>query len=165
MDIVKGSDKILLFRIEGEIADAWKIGFQTEHERSESQGYDATETKDGSVMSPGVYEASYSLSALYAKASGKIADVKDALRNQKKLEIWEIETYDKEGATVGGEYSEAYITDLSESSPAEGNVELSIEAMVQGKPISGEVNVTPALLALIARADEERAFVQPTEEV
>lgn len=165
MDIVKGSDKILLFRIEGEEGDAWKMTFQTEHERSESQDYESTETKDGSTMSPGAYEATYSLTALYEQGSTKIADVKDALRNSKKLEIWEVETYDIETESVGGEYSEAYLTSVSESAPAEGNIELSMEATVQGKPISGDVDVTSALKALIARADAERAFVQPTEEV
>ena len=163
MEVLQGKDSILLFRIDGEATDAWKLAFQTEHNWDESRDYESTETKDGAVKTAGAYTSEISMTALYEQGSQKIKDIRHALREGEVIHVWEVETFDLESATIGGEYAEGNITTLGKASPSEGNVELTMDLSTT-KPISGEVTVTPTLLEIIARADDQREFVQPTED-
>ena len=87
------------------------------------------------------------------------------MRDVKPIELWDINTVDADvETTLEGDYSVCNLTTLDFSNGTEGNVEVSLELQVQGKPISGEVNVTQELTDIIKRIEEEREFVQPTEE-
>ena len=67
--------------------------------------------------------------------------------------------------TIPGDYSTDVVTSFSKSAGADGNVEVSIETEVEGTIISGDVTVTPELLAILQKISEEQAFVQPIAEV
>ena len=167
MATLSGIEKILLFRIEGEAGNAWKVPYQSEHELSESRDYEVTETKDGSTSSAGAYEGTFSLTALAEQGGETIAELKEIIRerNPRKVEVWEIETTDVETADViPGEYTLCNLTDLTSSAPVDGNVEISLDFSIVGRPIAGEVNVTPELQAIVQSIDEDREFVQPMEE-
>lgn len=167
MATLSGIERILLFRIEDEVGNAWKLAYQTEHELSESRDYEINETKDGSINSAGAYEGTISASAYMAQGDAYITELKEVIRerNPRKVEVWDIETAnaDEEALTIPGEYAVCNLTDLTQSAPVDGEVELSLDFSIEGRPYSGDVNVTPELLAIIQRIDEERAFVQPME--
>ena len=168
METVKASDIIMLFRIQGEEGNAWKVGLQTDSSTDESRTYETTETKDGALKSAGAYEGSHSVSALLPKGDEYIAKIKNLVRkpNPEKLEVWEIDRSDiAEETTIPGEYSTDVVTSVSTSAGSEGEVEVSFDTEVEGTIISGEVNVTPELLAILQLISEEQAFVQPMEEV
>jgi len=167
MATLSGVEKILLFRIEGEAGNAWKVPYQSEHELSESRDYEVTETKDGSTSSAGAYEGTFSLTALAEQGGQTITELKEIIRerNPRKVEVWELETTDvEEGPTIPGEYTLCNLTDLSSSAPVDGNVEITLDFSIVGRPISGDVDVTPELSSIIQSIDEEREFVQPMEE-
>lgn len=167
METVKASDIIMLFRIQGEAGNAWKVGLQTDSSTDESRTYESTPTKDLTIKSPGAYEGSHSVTALLPKGDEYIARIKNLVRkaNPERLEVWEIDRSDiAEETTIPGEYSTDVVTSVSTSAGSEGEVEVSFDTEVEGTIISGEVNVTPELLAILQLISEEQAFVQPMEE-
>ena len=168
METVKASDIIMLFRIEGEEGNAWKVGLQTDSSTDESRTYETTQTKDGARKSAGTYEGSHSISALLPKEDEYIPRIKGLVRkaNPERLEVWEIDRSDiAEGVTIPGEYSTDVVTSVATSAGSEGEVEVSFDTEVEVTIISVEVNVTPELLAILQLISEEQAFVQPMEEV
>ena len=168
METVKASDIIMLFRIQGEAGNAWKVGLQTDSSTDESRTYESTPTKDLTIKSPGAYEGSHSVTALLPKGDEYIARIKNLVRkaNPERLEVWEIDRSNiAEETTIPGDYSTDVVTSFSKSAGADGNVEVSIETEVEGTIISGDVTVTPELLGILQKISEEQAFVQPIEEV
>ena len=164
METVKATDIIMLFRIKGETGDAWKVGLQTDSSTDESRTYETTQTKDGARKSAGAYEGTHSVTALLPKGDEYIARIKDLVRkpNPEKLEVWEIDRSDiAEETTIPGDYSTDVVTSVSTSAGSEGEVEVSFETEVEGTIISGEVNVTSDLLAILQLSSEEQEFVQP----
>lgn len=162
---VLGKNKLLLVRVEGKSGNAWKPAFQTEHSFDESRDFESDPTKDGSVLSPGEYEGSLSFTVFQKVGDDQIKDLKTQVRNPNpdRLEVWEVDTTDMSKATVPGVYAKTYINSVNGSNPTDGKVEYSIDAQVDGYPIDGEINVTPALKALVETLAEEQEFVQPTE--
>lgn len=169
MDLVQATDIIFLLRIQGETDDAWKLAFQTDTSTDESREYETTPTKDRNVKSPGAYEGSHSLTALLGKGDELIQKVKDQVRkpNPEGVEVWEINRSELNEDAIGtlpGEYSKDVVTSFGQSAGAEGNVELSIETEIEEGPISGEVEITPTLLAMLQQVSNELDFEQPTTE-
>ena len=164
MDLVQAIDLIYLFRIQGEEGNAWKVAFQTDGTQDETRNYETTPTKDGAKKTAGDYEGSHSLTSLLAKGDEDIRKINNLVRkdNPEKLEVWEIDRSDiAEETTIPGDYSTDVVTSFSKSAGADGNVEVSIETEVEGTIISGDVTVTPELLAILQKISEEQAFVQP----
>lgn len=169
MELVSAVDLIALFRLEGDVKNAWKLGFQTDTSADESRTYETTPTKDRNVKSPGAYEATRSITALLAKGDTQIRMMKEQVRakSPKRLEVWLIDRSDiddSETTTLPGDYSIDVITNVSPSAGTDGNVEYSIETEVEEGVVSGEVTVTPELRAILSEIANELEFVQPTEE-
>ena len=167
MSTIKAVNKLFLFRIEGESGDAWKVAYQTDASTSESRAYDSNETKDGTVKAAGAYEASHSLTSYLKAEDTYISKLKGLVRNaDSRLEVWGIDRTDinseEPAAVLPGEYSVDVVTGVSESAGADGNVEVSIDTEVENGIISGEVEVSAALKALLVRVSDEFEFVQPT---
>lgn len=161
---VHGKHKILLFRIEGEASDAWRLPYQTEHSFSESRDFESTPTKDGTVLSPGEYEGTFSITALQKVGDDHLKGLRSQVRsdNPDRIELWEIDVTDLEGATVPSTRAKAYINSIEGSNPSDGNVEYSIELQIDGKPKDMDVDVTPALLEIVELTEREIAEEQPT---
>ena len=156
MSTIKAVNKLFLFRIEGEAGDAWKVAYQTDASTSESRAYDSNETKDGTVKAAGAYEASHSLTSYLKAEDTYISKLKGLVRNaDSRLEVWGIDRTDinseEPAAVLPGEYSVDVVTSVSESAGADGNVEVSIDTEVENGIISGEVEVSAALKALLDR--------------
>ena len=160
---VHGRNKILLFRIEGEAGNAWKLPKQTEHSLSESRDFESTPTKDGTELSAGEYEATASITALQAIGNDKLKDLTSIVRddNPDRIELWEIDVTDLEGVSVPSTRFKSYITSIDSDNPSDGNVEYSIELQIDKKPIAMAVDVTPELLAIVQAAEEEIQEEQP----
>lgn len=161
---VEAVDKIVLFRIEGEEGNAWKVAYQTEITTEESREYDSEATKDGTVKSAGAYEGTHSFTAFLSKKDEYIKKIKALVRDAspKKLEVWVIDRSDLDGAlNLPGEYSTDVVTSVSESAGADGKVEVSVDSEVEGTIIAGDVTVTPELTAMLKQIAEEQEFVQP----
>lgn len=163
---VHGKHKILLFRIEGEAGNAWRLPYQTEHSFSESRDFESTSTKDGSILSPGEYEGTVSITALQKVGDDQLKNLKSQVRsdNPDRIELWEIDVTDLDGETVPSTRAKAYINSIEGSNPSDGNIEYSIELQIDLKPIEMDVDVSPALLELVELTEGEIAEEQPVGE-
>src|SRR5690625_7067576 len=106
MDTLLGQHNIFLFRFLGETGNAWKLAFQTDGTASETRDFSSDPTKDGNVSSPGAYEATYSLTSYLQKGDTYVNELKQAVRNPRSIEVWNIDTTDSdEEAALNGDYA------------------------------------------------------------
>lgn len=147
MSAVTGKKLIYLYRLESEAssADGTRIAFTTEDELSISADADATATKDGSVRGASVAELEKTMTSLMDADDAMIGKMKNAILNGSLIELWEV-NLDKPvtGQTnkYEGTYYQGYLSEFTASSPADGNVEVSMTVGINGKGATGSVTVT-----------------------
>ena len=146
MSAITGKNLIYLYRLASEAssADATRIAFTTEDELSISSDADATATKDGSVRGASVAELEKTCTSLMSKDDPMLPKLKGAILNGSLIEVWEA-NLDKPVANqtgkFAGTYYQAYLTEFTTSSPADGNVEVSMTFGINGKGADGNVTV------------------------
>lgn len=144
-EAVKGINQILLFRVLSDAATktGTKLAFQTEHEVTESKDSDSVATKDGSISIPGALETEISCTSILAKEDVMIKSLRDAMRANKLVEIWDI---DKTAEGVAGKfpatYYQGYVTEYSKTPGAEDLVEVSLSFAINGEGQDGEATLT-----------------------
>ena len=159
MSAVTGKNLIYLYRLESEKAteDGTRIAFTTEDELSISADADATATKDGSVRGASVAELEKTCTSLMDADDPMLPKLKSAILNGSLVELWEV-NLDKPVANqtnkYAGTYYQAYLSEFTESSPADGNVEVSMTFGINGKGADGSVTVTAS-----QHDDEQYTFV------
>jgi TP901-1 family phage major tail protein len=144
MSAVTGKNLVYLYRLASEASteDAVRIAFTTEDELSISADADATATKDGSVRGASVAELELTATSLMDADDPMIPKLKSAILNGSLLDVWEVNLdKPKTGNKFEGTYYQAYITEFTASSPADGNVEVSMTFGINGKGATGDVTV------------------------
>ena len=144
MSAVTGKNLIYMYRLNSESAtvDGVRIAFTTENEMSISSDADATATKDGSVRGASVAELELTAASLMDASDPMIPKLKSAILNGSLLDVWEVNLdKPKTGNKFEGTYYQAYITEFTTSSPADGNVEVSMTFGINGKGAEGDVTV------------------------
>ena len=144
MSAVTGKNLIYMYRLNSESAtvDGVRIAFTTENEMSISSDADATATKDGSVRGASVAELELTATSLMDATDPMIPKLKNAILNGSLLDVWEVNLdKPKTGNKFEGTYYQAYITEFTASSPADGNVEVSMTFGINGKGAEGDVTV------------------------
>jgi TP901-1 family phage major tail protein len=144
MSAVTGKNLIYMYRLNSEsaTADGIRIAFTTENEMSISSDADATATKDGSVRGASVAELELTATSLMDVDDPMIPKLKNAILNGSLLDVWEVNLdKPKTGNKFEGTYYQAYITEFTASSPADGNVEVSMTFGINGKGAEGSVTV------------------------
>lgn len=144
MSAVTGKNLIYMYRLNSESAtvDGVRIAFTTENEMSISSDADATATKDGSVRGASVAELELTATSLMDADDAMIPKLKSAILNGSLLDVWEVNLdKPKTGNKFEGTYYQAYITEFTASSPADGNVEVSMTFGINGKGAEGSVTV------------------------
>ena len=147
MSAVTGKDLVYLYRLasEASTADGTRIAFTTEDELSISSDADATATKDGSVRGASVAELEKTCTSLMDANDPMIGKLKGAILNGSLIEVWEANLAKPVTGKTGkfeGTYYQAYLTEFTASSPADGNVEVSMTFGINGKGADGSVTVT-----------------------
>lgn len=145
-EAVQGKKLIYLFRPLSKAAtnDAVAMAFTTENERTKSVDFESTETKDGSILTPGAMEHEVSATAILAKDDTMAEELEEALDNKELMEIWEA-NLDAEGSTPGtfkGRYMQGYLTEMTLTSSAEEHVEYETTFAINGSGVKGDVTVT-----------------------
>lgn len=143
---LSGKKIIYLYRIykNASTADATHLAFTTENGRTKSKDADSTETKDGSIRTPGATETEITASSILSQSDTFIDELEDALDGSELIEIWEVNLAEK-GATTGkykAWYFQGYITEIEQNSNAEDMVELSLTFGINGVGARGEATVT-----------------------
>lgn len=147
MSAVTGKNLIYLYRLESEkaTADGTRIAFTTEDEMSISADADATATKDGTVRGASVAELEKTCTSLMDADDPMLPKLKSAILNGSLVELWEA-NLDKPVANqtnkFEGTYYQAYLSEFNVSSPADGNVEVSMTFGINGKGADGSVTVS-----------------------
>ena len=146
MSAVTGKNLIYMYRLNSEsaTADGIRIAFTTENEMSISSDADATATKDGSVRGASVAELELTATSLMDADDAMIPKLKNAILNGSLLDVWEVNLDKPVSGSAGkfdGTYYQAYITEFTTSSPADGNVEVSMTFGINGKGAEGDVTV------------------------
>lgn len=148
---VSGKKLVYLYRILADAAttDGATLAFTTENSRTKSKDADSTETKDGTIRTPGAAEVEISATSLLAKGDTLIDMLEEAMDNDKIVEIWEAnleEPATGEGNTnkFKGTYYQGYITEFEKTSNAEDFVECSLTFGINGAGVKGDVTVTAA---------------------
>lgn len=146
-EAVKGNKLIYLFRIleEASTATGVTLAFTTENSVSYSKDSDSTVTKDGSIRVPGDMEVEITATALLSKGDEMYAKFKQAMIENKLIEIWEANL--EEPAESGenkfkGTYFQGYLTEFEKTSNAEDHVEVSTTFGINGTGVDGDVTVT-----------------------
>lgn len=146
-EAVRGKRLVYLYRIASKTAtdNGVTMAFTTENERTKSKDADSTETKDGSIRTPGASETEISVTSILAKGDELVDDLEAAMDNDELIEIWEANL--DEPAFGGdnkfkGMYFQGYITEFGKSSSAEDFVEISMTFGINGTGASGDVTVT-----------------------
>lgn len=146
-EAVKGNKLIYLFRIleEASTATGVTLAFTTENSVSYSKDSDSTVTKDGSIRVPGEMEVEITATALLSKGDEMYAKFKQAMIENKLIEIWEanLEEPAEGGANkFKGTYFQGYLTEFEKTSNAEDHVEVSTTFGINGTGVDGDVTVT-----------------------
>lgn len=146
-EAVKGNKLIYLFRIleEASTATGVTLAFTTENSVSYSKDSDSTVTKDGSIRVPGDMEVEITATALLSKGDEMYAKFKQAMKDNKLIEIWEanLEEPAKGGENkFKGTYFQGYLTEFEKTSNAEDHVEVSTTFGINGTGVDGDVTVT-----------------------
>lgn len=146
-EAVQGSRIIYLYRLLEEQAteDAFRIAFVTEDSISYSKDADSTVTKDGVIRTPSAVEIEKPMTCILAKGDVDIKKLKNAMLNDKVIELWEAnldEPVTGEENKFYGTYFQGYITSYEKTSNAEDMVEIQMTVGVNGKGADGEVTVT-----------------------
>ena len=145
---VKGKKMVYLFRVYDNRAtdNGTLLAFVTQNSRSTSVDSDTTDTKDGKIRTPGSPEITINSTSILPVGDAMIGKLDAAMLDNKIVECWEANLEEAGSGTnkYKGMYYQGYITSLEVSSPADGNVEITIEYGVNGKGASGDVTVTDA---------------------
>lgn len=146
-EAVQGKKLVYLYRIKSKAAsvDGVTLAFTTENSRTKSKDADTTETKDGSIRTPGASEIEITATSILAKGDTMIDDLEDAMDKDELIEIWEANLEapaTSDTNKFSGRYFQGYITEIEKSSNAEDMVEVSLTFGINGSGAKGDVTVT-----------------------
>lgn len=146
-DAISGKKIIYLYRVLENAAadDAATMAFTTENETSISKDADATVTKDGTVRTPNAAEIEITATSLFAKGDTLCDKMKQAMLQDKKMEVWEVnlaEPVESQTNKFKATYYQGYLTEFTKTSSAEDHVEISITFGVEGTGADGSATVT-----------------------
>lgn len=142
---VEGSKIIYLLRVKEDQATTagMVLAYTTQNSRSISSGVSTTQTKDGSVTTPGTVEETLSVTSYLSQADPMVEKLETALKEGKTMEIWEADlSQPTTGNKYKGKYWEGRISSWGLNTNADGLAELSTEYTLEGGGRSGNVTVT-----------------------
>lgn len=153
-DAIQGKKMVYMYRIKDDTSAASMIPFVTENERSKSKDADSTATKDGAVRTPGVAETEITGTSLLSVGDTMLAKLEEAMDEDSKIEVWEINLAEKGTDENAGKYKakyfEGYLTEFTVTSDAEDHVEVATTIGIDGNGEDGYATVTEEQEAVAA---------------
>ena len=154
-----GKDKILMFRelVTTPEEEAKRLALQTEHTWNYSRTTDLTQTKDGAVASIGGLEVTLEIAAVSSNDEVNTL-LFNAVKQGKKLEVWEVDLLSKHDATAADvsagyaettgvslydtKYAQGYLESWDLPSSAEAIEEFSTSMNIDFKPLKGKTELS-----------------------
>lgn len=141
---VEGKYSVLMFRLleDQKKKKGAKLALQTDHSLSSSTNTTVTITKDGPIVAVGSPEKEYNFSFFFSRGDTLAAELKKAHDQNLVVELWNpiIDPASVEGKHHGS-YCRGYITDYTESAPAEDYVKIDMTFKVDLIPQEGEITI------------------------
>lgn len=146
-EAVSGKKLVYLFRVlDSAATDAGvALAFTTENSLTMSKDADSTATKDGMIRTPGEMEVEITATAILSKGDTMYKKLKEAMKNDKLIEIWEANLAEQSGTGTNkfaGTYYQGYLTEFEMTSSAEDFVEVATTFGINGTGVDGDVTVT-----------------------
>lgn len=151
-EALKGVKQILMFRLlENKSKEsAQKLLFQVEHSNDMSADADATVTKDGNLNNEGAMEEEFTVSSILALGDETADMLEEAMRERKKVELWEINTQDEADQNkFHGKYMQGLLTSFTRNANSEDYVELEFTYKVDLVPQKGECTLTDEQVSVV----------------
>lgn len=143
-EATKGIDRFLMFRLFEEKTEknATKLALQTTHTIKEEAKADSEATKDGSIATQGALETTVEFEAI-ATDTDLNAMLHYAVKNQKKVEVWEIDMSKppKDGKYYS-QYGVGYLSSWETPADAENNTTIKTTLTVENKLVVGYATLT-----------------------
>lgn len=146
-EAVQGSRVVWRYRLKRDKNDesAFALAYTTENGYSKSKDSNATQTKDGAVVTVSGGETTANVTSLYELGSEYIDKMEDAYDNNLRLQVWRI-ILDEPGVDTDADKCKAtmfegYLTTFEESDTSEDLVEYSLEFLLEGNGVKGYATV------------------------
>lgn len=140
---VQGKQIILLIRVISDKPAANVLALETEHTVTMSKDASTTSTKQGTIRTPGQAEVEISASCVMSVGDTMIGKLRTAMETDELVEVWRANLAET-GTGAGkykGTYYQGYVTNVEESAPADGQVDVSLTFGVNGTGKTGDVTV------------------------
>lgn len=164
LEAVQGIEQILLFRLlkENETVTGTKLAFQTSHDLTETSESNSTPTKDGSVATVGSSSTELSCTSILARGDAMIKKLRQARRDNEKIEVWEVDVKDKDvDGKYGATYFQGFVTEFSKSPATEDAVEVSLSFVINGEGQDGRATLTAEQEEVVQYVFEDTTKVTP----
>ena len=160
---IKGDKLVFYYRLlkNEKTKDAMMIGYQTEGGENLSRDSDTTATKSGPIPVPGTLEVELSFTALVEKNGTAEKELKNALYDSEKVEIWLVNLGrpSTEENKYDASYYQGIVSQFEKSADADDFATYATTFKGEGKPQDGYVTVTKEEEEALAYAFRDLAKV------
>lgn len=156
-----GKDTILLIQpVDATVgSDALVVAEQTEGTYSIENELVDEQSKMGRILAYGQNSESFELTAYGVKKDAGQLAVLNAIKQKKKLKVWEVDLIPNEQGTYDAVFAYCLVESVEKSSPGDNFIEISATLQVEGESVEGTLTELPEGI-LNASAIE---FEQPGE--
>jgi TP901-1 family phage major tail protein len=140
----KGKDTILLVQPMDSTDGGLVVANLTENSYSIENELIDEVTKMGRILEYGENSESFELTAYGTKSDPGQMAVLDAIKQKKKLKVWEVDTVANDTGGYDAVFAICLVESAETSSPVEGFKEVSATLQVDGKSQEGELTTLPA---------------------
>lgn len=160
---IKGDKLVFYYRLlkNEKTKDAMMIGYQTEGGENLSRDSDTTATKSGPIPVPGTLEVELSFTALVEKNGTAEKELKNALYDSEKVEIWLVNLGrpSTEENKYDASYYQGIVSQFEKSADADDFATYATTFKGEGKPQDGYVTVAKEEEEALAYAFRDLAKV------
>lgn len=155
-----GKDTILLVQpVDATIgSEGLVVAEQTEGTYSIENELVDEQSKMGRILAYGQNSESFEITAYGTKGDAGQLAVLGAIKQKKKLKVWEVDLIANEAGTYDAVFAYCLVESVEKSSPGDNFIELSATLQVEGSSVEGELTTLP-----VGSNDASYAFEKPGE--
>lgn len=140
-----GKDTILLIQpVDATVgSDALVVAEQTEGTYSIENELVDEQSKMGRILAYGQNSESFELTAYGVKKDAGQLAVLNAIKQKKKLKVWEVDLIANEEGTYDAVFAYCFVESVEKASPGDNFIEISATLQVEGESVEGTLTELP----------------------
>lgn len=144
-DVQNGKDTILLVQpIDATVgSDAFVVAELNENTYSIENELVDEQSKMGRILAYGQNSESFEMTAYGRKGDPGQKAVLDAIKQKKKLKVWEVDLVPNEQGSYDARFAYCLVESVEKSAPGDGLVEISATLQVEGESVEGVLTELP----------------------